>query len=263
MGKYGSLMTYQNIKLKTLNCSFTIGKKVIPPSWNLIKSNKFIGIDITLDLKDTIPVSSHVSIFSVGVGTFKNLRILCPIRYQMKKPEFLEARTLSHVSCEKYCHQDQYSPKHGEAVLYENTDYTYIYIDMVGEPSIFNTTDPTCFSCPVGAQCDHTVTSLPEFWGYKSESGYITMIRCPDGYCCTDNETCHGIDSCAKGRAGILCGSCELNLTESMLSQSCISSENYSDSLTIAMYILCGMCYDLTLDTIHNVMPQIYLIQQN
>ena len=165
----------------------------------------------------------------------------------MKKPEFLEARTLSHVSREKYCHQDQYSPKHGEAVLYENTEYTYIYTDMVGEPSLFNTTDPTCFSCPVGAQCDHTATSLPEYWGYKSESGYITMIRCPDGYCCTDNETCHGIDSCAKGRAGILCGSCELNLTESMLSQSCISSENCSDSLTIAMYILCGMCYDLTL----------------
>ena len=245
----GSLMTYQNIMLHILNCSFTIGYNMIPPSWNLIqiRIGEFIGIDITIDLKDATPLLSHVSIFSIGVATLKNLRILCPKMYGMKKPEFLESMTLSHVSCEKYCEEDQYSLQHGEAVLYENTDYSYIYSDMVGEPSVFNTTDPTCFPCPIGAQCGHTITSLPDYWGYKNDSGYITMIRCPDGYCCTDNETCIGIDSCATGRTGTLCGNCEPNFTESMLSQSCVSTENCSDSLTIALYILCAMCYAVAL----------------
>ena len=64
-------MTYQNINLKTLNCSFTIGKKVIPPSWNLIKSNKFIGIDITLDLKDAIPAHHMFQYFQLVLEHLK------------------------------------------------------------------------------------------------------------------------------------------------------------------------------------------------
>ena len=155
--QYDSLMTYQDINLKMINCSFIIGNKVIPPSWNLIQigSNDFIGINITVDLKDSTPLLSHVSIFSFNVAIFKNLRILCPIKYQMKEPTLL-GHSQVYMSCEKYCHQDQYSLQYGEAVLYKSCNRFF-----QNEPSLFNTTDPTCFSCPIGAQCGHTIISLP------------------------------------------------------------------------------------------------------
>ena len=87
---------------------------------------------------------------------------------------------------------------------------------------------PVCHPCPVGANCSERVSALPNYWGYRSvNNNTVHMLRCPDGYCCQNSDTCNSLDSCNRNRSGILCGSCEKNWTESLISENCVSLEGF------------------------------------
>ena len=70
-----------------------------------------------------------------------------------------------------------------------------------------------------------------------------TMIRCSDGYCCHNYETCIHLDSCHVGREGPLCGKCERPLTESWFTADCVPVEGCKDNLIISLYFICVIIY--------------------
>ena len=64
--------------------------------------------------------------------------------------------------------------------------------DLKGYYNIFSSSDVQCQECPYGASCSlGHVSAIYNYWGYvtKSENGTpdVTMIECPDGYCCQDD----------------------------------------------------------------------------
>ena len=85
---------------------------------------------------------------------------------------------------------------------------------------------PSCHPCPLGAQCESDIKALPNYWGYLTSKQSVSMIRCPDGYCCQGNDTCQEIDSCNTGRTGTLCGTCDQSLTEALFTSKCVLAES-------------------------------------
>ena len=102
---------------------------------------------------------------------------------------------------------------------------------------------PSCLTCPLGANCDDVIEALPNYWGYVNEGTDVSMIRCPVSYCCQGNETCLGIDSCNTGRRGVLCGTCDQNLTESLFSPEYLPTQNCHTTFVIILYLSCAMAY--------------------
>ena len=105
-----------------------------------------------------------------------------------------------------------------------------------------------CVQCPVGANCEEeNPAPLPNYWGYKQKDGNITMMRCPEEYCCSKGDQCTSLTSCAEGRNGTLCGRCRTNTTESLFSPACVSVDQCQTFLVGVFYILAALCYALFL----------------
>ncbi len=144
------------------------------------------------------------------------------------------------LSCETLCVSNSYTPQPSNTTLSyydENWDvelWTLAYI-------------PTCYPCPVGATCDKTLQSLPNYWGFKNKSDFVWMVRCPDEYCCPNHQTCEGIQSCGPGREGTLCGKCHSNLTESIFSPQCVSTTECNSILVAFLFCTCVLGYSLVL----------------
>ena len=114
---------------------------------------------------------------------------------------------------------------------------------------------PSCLPCPTGAKCESDIQVLPNYWGYKVSNSSVSVIRCPDDYCCQGNDTCKGIDSCNTGRTGTLCGICKQDLTESVFSPECVFTETCKSGLVITLFISAALFYAvflLSLGTIKN-----------
>ena len=80
-----------------------------------------------------------------------------------------------------------------------------------------------CYSCPPGARCNGNIIPLENHWGYKKSEKEIIFTQCPSGYCCSaDTTPCLSYDTCRKGRAGLLCGSCDDEHKLSFLNDGCI-----------------------------------------
>ena len=75
------------------------------------------------------------------------------------------------------------------------------------------------------------------------------MIRCPIGYCCTGSDTCLSVSSCNDERLGILCGNCELNLTESLFSPHTVHIGNCYSTVVMVLYTVCAITYALIMLT--------------
>ena len=73
------------------------------------------------------------------------------------------------------------------------------------------------------------------------------MVRCPDGYCCQNNESCSRINSCDTGRTGTLCGICESNLTEVLFVPKCLPSENCRSGIVITLFFSSALVYTFVL----------------
>ena len=114
----------------------------------------------------------------------------------------------------------------------------------------------SCSNCPYGANCliEGEVVSLPNFYGW-SQNGQITMLRCPQGYCC-QNRSCQGINSCADNRGGFFCGRCRHGFTESIFSSFCNADTNCMNTwwfvLLYIRWIALG-CFLLFLSTHKNI----------
>ena len=106
---------------------------------------------------------------------------------------------------------------------------------------------PSCQPCPIGAKCYSFIQVLPNYWGNITPNKSLSIFRCPDAYCCQGNDTCGKIDSCNIGRIGTLCGTCDQNLTETMLTTKCVPTENCRSAWIITLFISAALLYTIIL----------------
>ena len=106
---------------------------------------------------------------------------------------------------------------------------------------------PSCLPCPLGAKCESTIETLPNYWGYENSNKSVSIFRCPDYYCCQGNDTCGRINSCNTGRTGTLCGTCEHNLTETIFTPKCVPIESCRSILVMTLFISAALVYAVVL----------------
>ena len=182
---------------------------------------------------------------------FFTSHILCPKTY--KTFEILN-RDLALYSCKLACEIDEYTHEGGNGTFILNKNNTSLVLNMER---------PTCNPCPVGGKCEGSIKPIPNYWGYKSKSNHVTMIRCPDGYCCQNNYTWQGISSCAELRTGTLCGSCIENFTESLTLPNCVKSEKCFFELILIIYFLASLCYAVGTITINGIKRKVLELLKN
>ena len=194
------------------NCLFTMTPNSNPPPVGGILYydaysyyNEFAMNNVTFDAQKFKQTTSLATFISSSFQTF-HVTMLCSQSFKTLL-RILNSTLTTYISCTPSCFQG-YTFQSGNMTLNGQ-----IGRDLLTDPSAIS-----CFHCPVGATCDAVVNALPNYWGYRNQTDFVTMLRCPEGYCCTNNDTCKGIDSCNTGRAGVLCGSCEANWTESLFS---------------------------------------------
>ena len=171
-----------------------------------------------------------------GQGNIKSLSLFCSQSLQPKL--MVKFHTIS-ISCEISC-PEAYTFQVG------NTTFNMKMSEYNKNTTILER-KTVCFPCPVGAVCNGTVRALPNYWGYRNQIDEVTMIRCPDGYCCNDNETCIGVNSCNTGRTGTLCSNCQNNLTESLFLPNYIQTKNCHENLVLCLYTLGALIYTIFL----------------
>lgn len=106
------------------------------------------------------------------------------------------------------------------------------------------TNNQSCRQCPLGGLCySGIIRPKNNFWGFKKHDGQdIAFVQLPDGYGCNKRQ-CRSFDSCAIGRTGTLCGTCENGMTESMLSPECISNKKCDIATFWGLAVLLLSCY--------------------
>ncbi len=186
----------------------------------------------------------------------KNLNFFCATGYFVFEHSSIKSKQTPGLfyRSKKYCKEGQYTFEAGFFKLnglYNKLNKTHSNFQAA-------TQHPHCLSCPVGAQCEGDVKALPNYWGYKNSLGVVSMIRCQKDYCCSHKETCDSINSCHMGRTGTLCGKCEENKVESLMTVQCVQSENCSLSLVIALYCCLSLAIAVTL-TIGETMKNLAL----
>ena len=234
-----SIVYSRNLNLEVLDCIFNMSS--ISAEGGLLD---FSSIDIHYVKMSN--VTANVSLFREPATIFafdyynaqiEDVLILC-------SQSFYVVETKNSVTklykCEYSCQNGFYTFSAGNVTLNE------IYEERALLYSTFERSNITCFPCPVGASCDNKIKALPNYWGHKANNGnYVTMIRCPENYCCSENNTCGEIDSCNKDRTGILCGICEMNLTESLFSANCIAEENCYTNAIFVLYFTLALVYGI------------------
>ena len=145
--------------------------------------------------------------------------------------------------CQKTCTSNEYTYKAGSTILNDISD---IWIDPPDDLTV-TTNNPNCSSCPIGANCSNNIKALPNYWGHKDKNDIVSIIRCPDGYCCQEEETCRGIDSCNVNRTGPLCGRCRVNWTEVLFSAKCLLVDDCPAALILVFYTIGVIAYGLGL----------------
>ena len=86
------------------------------------------------------------------------------------------------------------------------------------------------------------------------------MIRCPDSYCCQENETCKAIDSCNTGRTGTLCATGERNLTEALFTTKCLPNEGCISNLVIVILISAVLVYGIVLLSFSTIKDMVMIL---
>ena len=202
------------------------------------ENTKIILIYSTFIIEGSI--SFRAKVFAVA-----NSLIQCPTGEMAQR-----ALGLSHViyTCKPTCEgKNKYSLQAGMLGVSEDTFMDYGSSLIQTRSLSLAPYPPTCLPCPLGAKCEDPVQALPDYWGYVTQKKSISMIRCPDSYCCQGNETCKAIDSCNTGRTGTLCARCERNLTEALFTTKCLPNEDCRSDLVIVILISAVLVYGIVL----------------
>ena len=207
--------------------------------------------NVILDMGDAIPDKLFVSIvtFKEGRTIVEDVEIICPRSFQLEE----KMATQHQLNCDKLCSDTEYSFQNGRGTLNGSSPVQMLSgTNYLKEKRslILHKTLPICNACPIGAVCnEHGVKPIPGYWGYFSDVGSVTMIRCPTGYCCTGSDNCLSVTSCNDERLGTLCGHCGLNLTESLFSPKAVPIGKCSSTIVMFLYTVCALIYAIILLT--------------
>lgn len=92
-----------------------------------------------------------------------------------------------------------------------------------------------CHPCPYGANCTASLLTFSNYWGQLTDAGQLEVLRCPTDYCC-DQAPCSGLQQCAPHHGGTLCGQCETNYTEALLTNECIPNEHCHSTVILVVF---------------------------
>ena len=181
---------------------------------------------------------------------FTTMNIFCA---RSLKSQLMNKKYTSFISCETSC-PEEYTLKSRNVSL-ALTQIAHIYTEnwsetLQGDVKV-KLREADCFQCPVGAVCNGSIIALPNYWGFANQREFVTMIRCPDGYCCQDKATCKTFNSCNLRRTGTLCDMCAENFTESLFSPDCIASDKCNTNFILLLYFFCTAIYALVLVIFH------------
>ena len=207
-------------------------------------------------------IIERIMYIDISIFTVSNIFIQCPTAKMARR---ISSGNHTFYECNPACERNnKYSPQAGISKISEPNDPSIIQLSMANLSLVEYL--PSCLQCPLGAKCADGIQALPEYWGYKSHSEYISMMRCPDGYCCQGDDSCKGIDSCNTGRTGTLCGRCKQNLTEALFSSKCLPTESCRSGLVIGILILAVIIYAVALlsfstikDILTNCLKRVYI----
>ena len=241
----------------TINCN-AMNLRIINSQFTMTSHNKpaagggflhFVGCelhgeDFTFNASEMPFDTSFVSILMIDAISiyFNNSHIVCPQSWSAVEKTKGYRPVLYDYECGQKCHGDEYTYEAGSMELAgKSAPYRR------KKSLIFSHTKPSCIPCPVGAMCEDRIQALPNYWGYKSDIGSVTLVRCSNGYCCQDDKTCEGTDSCNENRTGTLCGKCKSNWTESLFSPECLLTRDCAFGLVLVLYTLCAIAYGVAL----------------
>ena len=161
--------------------------------WMLVKL-----INVTINAT-SLPSASPVAMVSSPQFYLENFEIFCPQGLAVVN---VSRKIEEQFSCEKQSPTDAYTFQAGSTVINGNKDFLNSSYNIT-----YISSKVHCKDCPLGANCTGPIKVLPNYWGYKtSNDDSVTMVRCPDGYCCTGDDTCDGINSCNINRTENFCG---------------------------------------------------------
>ena len=190
--------------------------------------------------------SIGVMSLSAGLWNINNTQIVCPVG--MKVMEIQTASSYKKLYyCQQNCDSNTYTFQTGSMVLHGQCVWkkcvsSFIYKSKM-KNGLLNLPEPICKLCPVGANCSSQIKALPNYWGLRNEEDDVTMVRCPDGYCCQTVDSCDGIESCNSNRTGTLCNGCKTNFTESLFDPTCVPIKECHTGLIVTLYIFCVIAY--------------------
>jgi len=196
---------------------------------------------------EALTASSHVPILCHSGAVWSidviKIELVCPLGYRLRvtntsayKIENIGIRKsykLDQLSyfCES-CPRNKYSLDYGflnHSLQFNAISYFTLLINgQVPTPAytgMYAYHDIDCQQCPYGGKCLHSITAVPNFWGYKTNADGVRFQRCQKGYCCSDLD-CKGFNSCKKHRVGTLCGECEAGYSEAMFTADCVPNAN-------------------------------------
>ena len=183
-----------------------------------------------------MPSASPVAMVLSPQFYFENFEIFCPQGLAVAN---VSRKIEQQFSCEKQCPTDTYTFQGGSAVINGNKHYLNSPHNIT-----YSRSEVHCKVCPLGANCTGPINALPHYWGYKdTKDDSVTMVRCPDGYCCDGNDTCDGINSCNINRTGNICGKCQKGLSEALFSTECLSADSCVGAIALLYYTLCVIIY--------------------
>ena len=234
--------------LKSINPSHTVNYSIVTMIDTTFKTQSSPRDKITTDNTITALINSTFMVeqimqFSVGYYLeVQNVLLQCATGDNAEKT-FDEFNRSILFSCNPVCERgSKYSLEAGKLIITNG-------LFESDEPSVWlsEAVDPSCQSCPLGAKCEGGIQVVPNYWGYRDTETSVSMVRCPEGYCCQGNETCNGIDSCNTGRTGTLCGKCQENLTESIFTPQCLPLRSCRSGLVASLFTSTALIYATTL----------------
>ena len=187
-------------------------------------------INVTINATSLPSASPIAMVSSLGIY-LENFEIFCSQGLAVAN---VSNEQEEQFTCEKLCPTDAYTFQAGSAVINKGywKDITYSRSKVL------------CKICPLGANCTGPIKALPNYWGYKNpKDDPVTMTRCPDGYCCKENDTCDEINSCNINRTGNICGKCHKGLSEALFSTECLSADSCVGAIALLYYTLSVIIY--------------------